>query len=199
MGSIREWQETVQIHGLGTIELLPLCDIFPIKKWNLITPPWTWASLVAQMVKKLSAAQETWVQSLGREDALEKGMAACSSILAWKIPWTEESGRLQSIGVQRIRQDWLTNTLEYGLNIVGHIWIEYSGNDVFGFWDCFTKRGIIFALSLGTLTLRKVNSHVVRMLKQPNGEDHAERNWGSLPTTSKELRTPANSHMNEPF
>ena len=59
-----------------------------------------WASLVAQMVKNLPATQETWVQSLGWEDPLEKGMATHSSILAWKIPWTEASGGLQSMGLQ---------------------------------------------------------------------------------------------------
>ena len=53
-----------------------------------------WASLVAQTVKKLPAMQETWVQSLDWEAPLEKGMAVHSSILAWKIPWTEEPGRL---------------------------------------------------------------------------------------------------------
>ena len=55
------------------------------------------ASLVAQTVKYLSAMQETRVQSLGWKDALEKGMATHSSILAWRIPWTEEPGGLQSI------------------------------------------------------------------------------------------------------
>ena len=55
------------------------------------------------MVKKLPAMQKTRVQSLGREDLLEKGMAAHSSILAWSIPWTEEPGRLQSMGSQRVR------------------------------------------------------------------------------------------------
>ena len=59
------------------------------------------ASLVAQMVKRLPAMQETWVQSLGWEDLLEKAMATHSSILAWKIPWTEEPDRLQSMGSQR--------------------------------------------------------------------------------------------------
>ena len=57
-----------------------------------------WASLVAQMVKNLPVMQETWVQSLGQEDPLEKGIAIHSSILAWRIPWTEEPGRLQSMG-----------------------------------------------------------------------------------------------------
>ena len=58
------------------------------------------ASLVTQMVKHLTTMWETWVQSLGREDPLEKEMATHSSILAWKIPWTEDPGRLQSMGSQ---------------------------------------------------------------------------------------------------
>ena len=66
---------------------------------------YTWASLVAQMVKKLPAMWETWVWSLGWEDPLEEGMATHSSILAWRIPWTEESGRLQSMGSQRVRHN----------------------------------------------------------------------------------------------
>ena len=62
------------------------------------------ASLVAQTVKHLPAMRETWVQSLGWEDPLEKEMATHSSILAWRIPWTEETGGLQSVGSQRVRQ-----------------------------------------------------------------------------------------------
>ena len=61
--------------------------------------------LVAQMVKRLPTMQETQVQSLGQEDLLEKEMATHSSILASKIPWTEEHGRLQSMGSQRVRHD----------------------------------------------------------------------------------------------
>ena len=60
---------------------------------------------MAQTVKNLPAMQETRVPSLGQEDALEKGMAVHSSILAWRIPWTEEPGGLQSVGRQRVRQD----------------------------------------------------------------------------------------------
>ena len=60
------------------------------------------ASQVAQIVKNLPAMQETQVRSLGWEDPLEKGMATHSSILAWEIPWTEEPGRLQSMGLQRV-------------------------------------------------------------------------------------------------
>ena len=58
------------------------------------------ASLVVRMVKNLPAVQETWVWSLGWEDVLEKGMATHSSILAWRIPWTEEPNGLQSTGSQ---------------------------------------------------------------------------------------------------
>ena len=63
------------------------------------------ASLVAQSVKNLPAVQETWVRSLGWEDLLEKEMATHSSILAWKISWTEEPGGLLSMGSQRIGHD----------------------------------------------------------------------------------------------
>ena len=62
-------------------------------------------SLVAQTVKRLPAMWETRVQSLGREDPLEKEMAIHSSTLAWKIPWTEEPDRLQSMGPQRVGHD----------------------------------------------------------------------------------------------
>ena len=62
-------------------------------------------SLVAQMVKRLLTMQVTWVQSLGWEDPLEKEMATHSSILAWKIPWTEEPGRLQSMESQKVGHD----------------------------------------------------------------------------------------------
>ena len=83
------------------------------KMWRLFTlqfKSFHGASLVAQMVKNLPAMQETWVQSLGWEDLLEKEIATYSSILAWgRIPWTEEPGRLKSIGLQRIRHDWAMN------------------------------------------------------------------------------------------
>ena len=68
------------------------------------------SSLVAQMVKNLPATQETQVQSLGQEDPIEKGMATHSSILPWRIPWTEEPRGLQSMGSQRVRHDRATNT-----------------------------------------------------------------------------------------
>ena len=65
----------------------------------------TMSSLVAQMVTNLLAMQETQVQSLGQKDPLEEGMAPYCSILAWRIPWTEEPGGLQSVGLQRVRHD----------------------------------------------------------------------------------------------
>ena len=66
------------------------------------------SSLVAQLVKNLPAIRETWVQSLGREDPLEKALAPHSSILAWKIPWMEDPGVLPSMVSQRDRRDQAT-------------------------------------------------------------------------------------------
>ena len=71
--------------------------------------------------------QEPWIQSLSQEDHLEKGLAPHSSILAWRIPWTEEPGRLQYIGLQRVGYNWETNTFtslqgyEYDVKIQKHI------------------------------------------------------------------------------
>ena len=87
--------------------------IFPcslqVESWNVrlfaVATSISRDSLVAQMVKRLPVMRETWVRSLGRDDPLEKEMATHSSILAWKIPWTEEPGRLQSMGLQRVRHD----------------------------------------------------------------------------------------------
>ena len=68
---------------------------------------------MAQTVRSLPAMWETWVQSLGWKDPLEKGMATHSSILAWKILWTEEPGGLQSMGSQRVRHDWVTSLFSF--------------------------------------------------------------------------------------
>ena len=78
-----------------------------VKIWS--TPKRIGASLVAQSVKNLPAVQETRVQSLGWEDPLEKEMAPHSSTFAWKIPWTEEPGRLQSMGSWRVGHEWATS------------------------------------------------------------------------------------------
>ena len=68
----------------------------------------SWASMVAHMVKNLPAMWETRIQYLGWEDPLEKGTATHSSILAWRIPWTEEPGGLQSLGLQRVHTTEVT-------------------------------------------------------------------------------------------
>ena len=82
----------------GIPTYVPPKEEFPLVYGNI------WTSLVAQTVKRLPTVWETRVRSLGWED-LEKEMATHSSILAWKIPWTEEPGRLQSMGLQRVRHD----------------------------------------------------------------------------------------------
>ena len=69
-----------------------------------------WTSPMAQQIKNLPAMQETWVWFLSQEDPLEKGMATHSSLLAWRIPWTEKPGGLQSMGLQRVGHDWATFT-----------------------------------------------------------------------------------------
>ena len=74
--------------------------------------PYKNASLVAQTVKSLPAVQETRVWFLGWEDSLEKEMTTPSSILAWKIPWTKEPGRLQSMGLQRVGHNWVTSHIK---------------------------------------------------------------------------------------
>ena len=87
--------------------------------------------LVTQTVKNLPAMQETWVQSLGQEYPLEKGMAIHSSILAWRIPRTEETGRLQSMGSQRVRNDWVTIISTHS----SHISLHMSTQCFFMCWD----------------------------------------------------------------
>ena len=76
---------------------------------------YTRTSLVAQMVKRLSTMRETQVQAMGWEDPLEKEMAIHSSTIAWKIPWTEEPGRLQSMGLQRVGHNWATSLSLYDI------------------------------------------------------------------------------------
>ena len=80
-----------------------------------------WASLVVQRLKRLPEMWETWVRSLGWEDPLEKAMAPHSSTLAWRIPWMEEPGGLQSTGSQRVGHDWATSLTHSGniqMNVV---------------------------------------------------------------------------------
>ena len=101
---------------LSTItQLHPLSKIHPVSL-QLLALDLLYAifpSLVAQMVKNLPAMRETQVWSLGQEDPLQKGMTAHSTILAWRITWTEKSGRLQSMGMQRVGHDWATNIFTF--------------------------------------------------------------------------------------
>ena len=78
-------------------------------QWHYLRFAWVLTFLVAQRVKCLPAMQEVRVQSLGWEEPLEKAMVTHTSTLAWKISWTEEHGRLQSTGFQRVRHDWVTS------------------------------------------------------------------------------------------
>ena len=92
--------------NLLVIKLFINCNF--LFKWFNELHFWV-GSLVAQTVKNLPAMRETRVPSLGWEDPLNKEMAAHSSILAWKIPWTMEPGRLPSMELQRVRHDWVTS------------------------------------------------------------------------------------------
>ena len=109
-------------------------------------------SLVSQVVKCLPAMWETWVQSLGWEDPLEKEMATHSSILAWKTPLMEEPGRLQSMESQRVAHDWGTSLHFKLLNLdlespsyiragrfIKRCWVLTSGDDIvsYGLWSPF--------------------------------------------------------------
>ena len=83
-----------------------------------------------KMVKHLPAMRETRVRSLGRQDPLEKEMATYSTTLAWKIPWTEESGRLQSMGSQRVRHDW-TTSLSFFLYSIPDSFVDSNGYSIY--------------------------------------------------------------------
>ena len=87
---------------------------------------------MAQMVKHLPTMRETWVQSLGQEDLLEKEMETHSSILAWKIPWMEEPDRLKSMGSQRVGHDWVTS-----LHFFTSLWVTVNSRSFLSFFFFF--------------------------------------------------------------
>jgi len=95
--SISEWMPTKEFRVLKSLVLASECTFYQLSP--------SMASLVAWTVKCLPTMRETWVRYLGREDPLEKEMATHSSIHTWKIPWTEEPGGLQSMGLQRVGHD----------------------------------------------------------------------------------------------
>ena len=113
-----QWKCRVLTTGL--LEISQCCWVFLLLLFLLLLSSlwifcelfllyWGRASLVAQTVKNLPAVQEIWVWSLGWNDPLKRGMATPSNILSWRIPWTEEPGGLQSMGLQRIGHSWVTN------------------------------------------------------------------------------------------
>ena len=99
--------------------------------------------LGGSVVKNLPAKQETWVHSPGQEDPLEMGMATHSSILAWRIPWTEEPGRLQSMGSQRVGHDWATKHTQEKIRILflKDIWKSVI-KDFRGLYACLSSQKI---------------------------------------------------------
>ena len=109
------WFSALLLYSLLLMEVAPVIPLafthgpvlisLSILYWKFYKAYSCKASLVAQMVKRLPAMRETQVQFLGQEDPLEKEMAIHSSTLAWKIPWTEEPDRLQSMGSQRVGHD----------------------------------------------------------------------------------------------
>ena len=131
LGSLKSFHSSAsQLPGAGILLLDFITSLVPIG-----------APLVAQMVKSLPAMWETQVWSLAWEDALEKEMATHSSVLAWRILWPEEPGGLWSIGSQRVRHDWATNTLSglrnshlvvtKSLTAVTSLFIDMSGDILF--------------------------------------------------------------------
>ena len=112
------------------------------------------ASVMAWMAKNLSAMQEIWVQSLGWEDPLEKGMATHFSILAWKIPWAEEPGRLQSMGLQRIRHNWVTNTFFQEIVVQSLCCVWFFAIP----WNAACKASLSFTISWSLLKLMSIES-----------------------------------------
>ena len=124
----------------------PINPLVALQSESAPKKPFIWASPVAQTAKNLPAMRETQVRSLGWE-ALEKGMATHSSTFAWRIPWTEEPGRLQSMGLQRVRHDRGTNmfifTSPFHSNRLACVLPEFkcssstssgSPSDPFGLW-----------------------------------------------------------------
>ena len=142
---------------------------------------WTsYLLLGAQTVKNPPAMRETWVRSLGREDPLEEGMATHSSILTWRIPWTEEPGGLQSMGSQRVGHDWVTHFLSlFPLRIFGN----YCGRtDSRKWWKRLRKWQSSARLSW-------------QSLDQTVGPEGETRRWGWVPEWTGSL---ARRHLPTP-
>ena len=108
------WPSEQQLEGLCCVHWLQASfspAALPLSPAELLSNNACVASLVTQMIKNLPALQETQVWSLGWDNSLEKEMATHSTILAWKIPWAEEAGGLQSMGSPWVGHDWATNVM----------------------------------------------------------------------------------------
>ena len=111
------------------------------------------------MVKNLPIMWETQVQSLGQEDHPEKGMATRSNILAWRIPWTEEPGGLQSMGLQRVGHDWVTNTLMRFYSLRPQLFKETTEKQFHSKIN-FNQLGFTFMAQKSFLMMNKVCIHM---------------------------------------
>ena len=127
-----------------------------------------WASLVALVVKNLPAMQETWVWSLGWEDPLEKGMAAHSSILGWRIPWMEEPGGVQSTGSQSVIYSLGTNTFSFYVFIWLHqVWVVAWGIFVESFRISCCDTQILYLWPVGSVVACGVSCSVAWSILLP--------------------------------
>jgi len=116
------WNDGTKCHDLS-FWMLSFKPAFSLSSFTLIKRLFS-SSSVAQRIKRLPAIRETWVRSLGREDPLEKEVATHSSILAWRIPWTEELDGLQSTGSQRVRHDWATSLSLSTIKVVSSAYLR---------------------------------------------------------------------------
>ena len=133
VGPLYQWVLHPQIQSTVDLQLWMQRANHIFKFWAIIYI--IWASLVAQRLRYLPAMWETRVRSLGQEDPLEKEMATHSSIFAWRIPWMEEPGGLQSTGSQRVGHDWAESfitDMNILINISWFMWTHIS----LGFYLC---------------------------------------------------------------
>ena len=184
--------------SLVPFEFLPLewyhlhiwgCWYFSQQSWSQIrshpAPHLAWCTLVSlmvQMVKKLSAMQETHVLPLGWEDPLEKRMATGSSILAWRIPWTEEPGGLQSAGSQTDGRVWAINTHSvYRLN--------KQGDNI---WSCCTPFPIVNQSVVPCKVLTVAFWHAYRFFRR-------QVRWSGIPISLRIFHSLLWSTQSKPF
>ena len=135
-------------------------------------------SLVAQ-VMNLSAMRETWVHSLSQEDPLEKGMATHSSILAWRIPWIEEPGGLQSLGSWRIKHNWATYT--FNPNHSDRCSPPLSSIQTAHFLSCIIWLSGFYLWNMGAENYQRQKSEIKQTAKEKISKNSSQRkgkNWG---------------------